>query len=1242
MAQFNVFSSTGQSTDNLWPAAGGSNIASVITSTASEYTILLTNGTYVHYYGLFSGFGGFSPSGGFYTSIRITDVNGVIFASLSGILGNAADILNTPGASILAGIDSFTGSTGADVLHGFDGNDQFIVRNGDLVAGDVIDGGNNSDTILVSGDSASATTVNGRLATITSIENLQFLSNTINNTQTFTFEMEWAQVGTWASAINVIGRGDAFSKDVIRLGVPGISNQPNSVQTLDLSLWNFSNWEASDTVEIGGSSYTFSATPQDNVIGSSQNDFFNGWGGGDTFNGGFGDDTFVATVGAPETGTFNGGSGTDTIQFFGGLGQFQDLTGFTFASVEKLEFRLGGSVATMAASQVGTSLSSSFNLSSLTGLADNLRFDMGTANSLNLSAMTATNWSTQGKITIIGDADAETITGSIVNDEIISGGGLDTLDGLDGDDVFVIVGNIPGVKPVAAVLGGIGADTLQLNTTDVSNYFFNFTQATVQSIERVIFNNANNNSTVVFGSAQISTGLGQSFEIVGGSSSSYDNYFNILQSSGQVLDARGVTLTNWSTTDSFYLAGDISNAAIWGSSYNDTINDSAGSITIDAGNGDDLIRIVFDHVNNQATGSVTGGSGTNTLRVAYNDTAINSTIDIRQLLVTSINKFEFSNDSLAGFTLQTIAAQINGAFNNSTNTISGSANQDTLSIEMGLQSNLNLTNLQFSNWSANDVIQIIGDADSETIYGTSSNDRIISGGGSDLVVAGGGNDTIVMRDNATFAAPTFDGGTGVNTLELVRDPASISSSFNLNNPTISNMQVLAFGEGSAFAFITADKLALGFSQNLQINDLKASGDASTFFVDTNNTPTTLNMSGFTFQNWQENDTIYVTASAFTDTITGSSQNDIIDGSVGSDFLFGGAGDDQIFFDPTDLAANVDGGGGVDTLVVELSTFGVFAPISSYNLAAGHFEQAQVVQRDITNSQVWTRISDNYTVAWQKYLTTMVFDNNATRDTIYDYTNTQSYVTLRIDYDPSHMKTYQYYALDGGASFDTTYDYTPGINWSSLRNDYNAAGQRTYEYYIYDDGTSRDTTFDYTPGIIWKSLRNDYNATSQRTYEYYVYDDNSSRDTTFDFTPGILWKSLRNDYTAANQRTYEYYVYDDNSSRDTTFDFTPGVLWSSLRNDYDNQARQTYTYFVFDNGTQRDISQDYTAGIVWKSLTQNYDASAAHKLTDQYFVFDDNTARYVEFGTFAGHPGATSHTTNYADAAGTMYLNDFYT
>ncbi len=82
---------------------------------------------------------------------------------------------------------------------------------------------------------------------------------------------------------------------------------------------------------------------------------------------------------------------------------------------------------------------------------------------------------------------------------------------------------------------------------------------------------------------------------------------------------------------------------------------------------------------------------------------------------------------------------------------------------------------------------------------------------------------------------------------------------------------------------------------------------------------------------------------FSDSLFGGEGNDILIGDGGKDYLDGGAGDDWIWFDGADLMSqgNVQGGSGIDTLVVQVSQVDAIKPL----LAANGFEQYAFVLED---------------------------------------------------------------------------------------------------------------------------------------------------------------------------------------------------------------------------------------------------------------------------------------------------------
>jgi serralysin len=228
----------------------------------------------------------------------------------------------------------------------------------------------------------------------------------------------------------------------------------------------------------------------------------------------------------------------------------------------------------------------------------------------------------------------------------------------------------------------------------------------------------------------------------------------------------------------------------------------------------------------------------------------------------------------------------------------------------------------------------------------------------------------------------------------------------------------------------------------------------------------------------------------------------------------------------------------------------------------------------------------------------------------------------------------------------------GQSWATRVSRFNSDWQITSSSTILDDGVDRELAYDYTTDIVWKSRQLDYAADGFLTYDNLVFDNLGSRYTYFDKDPATSFKLAQSDYDAAGFRTYVYYVFDGTlGSSETGYDNTTDIVWKSQRNDYNAAGEKTYTYYVFDDKSERDIAFTHNVNDqVWLSLMNNYSyvqATDTVKLSDQFYVFhngtlnhtSDDTSRFVVHGTFAG--GTTQHIINYADAAGTIYVNDFY-
>ena len=105
--------------------------------------------------------------------------------------------------------------------------------------------------------------------------------------------------------------------------------------------------------------------------------------------------------------------------------------------------------------------------------------------------------------------------------------------------------------------------------------------------------------------------------------------------------------------------------------------------------------------------------------------------------------------------------------------------------------------------------------------------------------------------------------------------------------------------------------------------------------------------------------------ALNNTLYGMRGNDVLNGGLGVDHLFGGAGNDQIVFDVADLGGSINGGAGVDTLLLNNQSL----PLG-FNLAANEFEFATLNQQSGAgvNQVIATTTYDN---TWAALTTTQL-------------------------------------------------------------------------------------------------------------------------------------------------------------------------------------------------------------------------------------------------------------------------------
>ena len=311
------------------------------------------------------------------TTARVSVTGGLSDDLIVGSNANLADTLS--GGS---GNDTIEGKAGVDSLLGNDGDDTFVYDSAAADAtgsGEKIDGGNDTDRILVAGGT---TAVNFSNDTIISIETLELsvdlagaaetnnqqvtLTNdqvdglstinangdkvTVSNTLlsgvldgttingTLTMALTDQSGGTVvAQALTLVdGTLDTAAGDVLKLDGSGLTSDTLNFNGAaeDDSTVSVTGGAGNDTIVGTNSALT------DTLSGGLGNDTLNGLAGADSLLGGDGNDTFVYNSASDETGAgevINGGNHTDRIVVAGSAAVTIDFTNDTISNIETLE-----------------------------------------------------------------------------------------------------------------------------------------------------------------------------------------------------------------------------------------------------------------------------------------------------------------------------------------------------------------------------------------------------------------------------------------------------------------------------------------------------------------------------------------------------------------------------------------------------------------------------------------------------------------------------------------------------------------------------------------------------------------------------------------------------------------------------------------------------------------------------------------------------------------------------------------
>lgn len=429
----------------------------------------------------------------------------------------------------------------------------------------------------------------------------------------------------------------------------------------------------------------------------------------------------VNATGAGMVGTtITGGTGTDTLNITADNGTATFASQLTSINVVNIVDGTAGKDITLTLGAYATALT--IDASTLDA-ADSSAADT-TAEILTVSGASATKALTitvgngGSDITTGSGALNDVVTGGTGTDSITSGGGNDSLVGGDGVDTFVLAGNLTYQDTIA---GGSGNDILSITgasaVTDVA--FMN-----VSSIYNLTLTDS--------GSATLS-----SYATTAGITTitGFATAANTVSAAGMTT---GVTITA-ATTDNI-------SDNLTGGTANDTFSFS-GLTGLETGD------------------SVTGGSGTDTLKIALGTngvttevTAMTNVATIEAITVTGVTAgVNFGAMTLADANFVSVTGAVIS--------FSGVTSNATISFNAALEDDSSFV-ITGSGATASGNATLVGGSLNDTITGGTGVDSITGGIGADVMTGNGGNDVFIytgsgFETGAVSPAIVYYGGTVV-------------------------------------------------------------------------------------------------------------------------------------------------------------------------------------------------------------------------------------------------------------------------------------------------------------------------------------------------------------------------------------------------------------------------------------------------------------------------------------------------
>ncbi|HEY1630264.1 MAG TPA: VCBS domain-containing protein [Rhizomicrobium sp.] len=463
--------------------------------------------------------------------------------------------------------DTLQGTAGADTYNGGFGDDQFKMQDGGndnvsggvgddrfyfgsvLTAADVINGGTNTDTLILGGNYTGGNALVLSATSLTSVEEVD-----LHGGFSYSITTNDANVASGQTLIvsgAQMGAGDALTFN--------------------------------GSAELDGHFNISLGSGNDNVTGGAQSDTFNlGRGGIDIAHGGGGNDIFLLGGALSSADTIDGGTGSDAVTLNGDYsgGNALTLSANTLTSIEQIRVTPGDNYnITTNDGNVAAGAGMTINATAL-GAGDSLTFN-GSAE-------------TDGSFTFKDGAGNDVLTGGAQHDVFdMAKGGNDHVNGGGGNDVV----NFDGQLTAADVIdGGSGSDEVTLLGDYSAGITFN--SNTIANVEKILVYGGDSYNIILNG---LNVASGASLTVDG---SNLTNGANTLTFDGSAIGANstlhliggagGDTLIGGNGEDS--IVGGDGNDSISGGNGRDYLTGGAGSDTFNYASPTESTSTNFDTI----------------------------------------------------------------------------------------------------------------------------------------------------------------------------------------------------------------------------------------------------------------------------------------------------------------------------------------------------------------------------------------------------------------------------------------------------------------------------------------------------------------------------------------------------------------------------------------------------------------------------------------------------------------------